>query len=54
VSMLACHAAASGEMGRHSLPDPRPPDGTDQRHICLSPPTEGVHKKNMPEEKKEV
>jgi hypothetical protein len=47
-------AASSGETGLHFLPDPRPSDGTDQRHICLYPPTERVYKKSMPEEKKEV
>ena len=54
VSILACRAAGPGEMGRHFLPDPPPLDGTGQRHICLYPHMERVHKKTMLEERKEV
>ncbi len=32
---LVWFAAGEGEMELHFLPDPNPPDGTDQRHICL-------------------
>jgi len=32
---LVWFAAGEGEMELHFLPDPHPPDGTDQRHICL-------------------
>src|ERR1700680_4830034 len=32
---LVWFAAGEGEMELHFVPDPNPPDGTDQRHICL-------------------
>src|SRR5262249_649195 len=32
---LVWFAAGEGEMELHFLPDANPPDGTDQRHICL-------------------
>ena len=32
---LVWFAAGEGEMELHFVPDPNPPDGMDQRHICL-------------------
>lgn len=32
---LVWFAAGDGEMELHFRPDPHPPGGTDQRHICL-------------------
>lgn len=33
---LVWFAAGEGEMELHFRPDPNPPGGTDQRHICLA------------------